>query len=108
MGTENIKKLFLFLAVFALFSSGIVSVVPAFAQAGNNSSNENSNKVLTGDGPPPKKLGKVGDLYIDSKTNLIFYVKISANEWDGREVVGGGGTGPAGATGATGVTGVTG
>jgi hypothetical protein len=41
-----------------------------------------SKKVLTGDGPPPSKLGNVGDLYIDSSgTHLVFYHKISKSTW---------------------------
>lgn len=40
-------------------------------------------KVITGDGPPPTGLGKIGDLYIDSSDtdNLIIYKKTSKNTW---------------------------
>jgi len=41
-------------------------------------------KVLTGDGPPPKKLGKKGDLYFDSwdDDSLEYYVKIGKKKWE--------------------------
>jgi len=41
-------------------------------------------KVLTGDGPPPDKLGKKGDLYFDSwdDDSLEYYVKIGKKEWE--------------------------
>ena len=41
-------------------------------------------KVLTGDGPPPDKLGKKGDLYFDSRDDdsLEYYVKVGKKEWE--------------------------
>jgi len=43
-------------------------------------------KVLTGDGPPPEKLGKKGDLYFDSWDidDLDYYVKIEKKVWEFR------------------------
>ncbi|MEK0320913.1 MAG: hypothetical protein QQN61_07465, partial [Nitrosopumilus sp.] len=106
MGTKNIKKLFLFLAVFALFSSGIVTTSLAFAQQNPNA---NSNKVLTGEGEPSNKLGNISDVYIDTSDieNLIIYKKTGTNNW---EIISSftGATGATGATGNPGDTGATG
>jgi len=63
------------------------------------------NKVLTGEGPPPDKLGKIGDLYFDSLTEIISHVKISKFEWEPRGVVGGGASGTTGPQGPAGATG---
>jgi len=46
--------------------------------------NSKKHKVLTGDGPPPKKLGEIGDLYFDSwdDDSLEYYVKVGKKEWE--------------------------
>ena len=96
----RISSIFVFLSVFALLSSGAVSHVPVFAQQGPN---DNSNKVLTGDGPPPNKLGNVNDLYIDASNidNLIIYKKTAKTTWTNIGTF----QGPAGATGPQGPAG---
>jgi len=45
--------------------------------------------VITGDGPPPDKLGKEGDLYLDSwnEDSLEYYVKVGKNEWEFRGII---------------------
>lgn len=84
----------------------------AFAETGTNSNSNNGNdndknnfkvhEVLVGDGPPPKELGKVGDLYIDDTTsNLTLYKKIADDKWNSIGSFSGI-QGPAGPTGATG------
>jgi len=51
----------------------------AFAQQGPN---DNRNKVLTGDGPPPDKLGNIGDIYIDNESDdFDIYENIGKNIW---------------------------
>jgi len=72
---------------------------------------DESKKVLTGAGPPPSKLGNVGDLYIDSSgTHLIFYNKISKSTWQNLGTFQGsvGPIGPAGPQGTPGHEGATG
>src|SRR5256885_12133314 len=72
---------------------------------------DESKKVLTGAGPPPSKLGNVGDLYIDSSgTHLIFYNKISKSTWQNLGTFQGsvGPIGPAGPQGTPGNDGATG
>ena len=46
-------------------------------------------KVFTGDGPPPKKLGKKGDLYFDTWDidGLEYYVKIEKKVWEFRGIL---------------------
>ncbi len=60
----------------------MISQPLAFADD-DDDGNNGKNKVLTGMGPPPDKLGKVGDLYIDSSDmdNLVIYKKTSKNTW---------------------------
>src|SRR5437867_12327421 len=72
---------------------------------------DESKKVLTGDGPPPSKLGHAGDLYIDAYgSNLVFYHKTSTNTWQNMGTFKGpkGDTGPQGPKGYTGANGATG
>jgi hypothetical protein len=59
-----------------------------FAQQPETRPNDASHMVFTGEGPPPDKLGKIGNLYFDSKNELISYVKIANDEWELRGVVG--------------------
>lgn len=42
--------------------------------------------VFRGDGPPPEKLGKIGDLYFDTSDGgcMDFWVKIDKKEWEHR------------------------
>ena len=55
----------------------------AFAQQAGNNANENSNKVLTGAGPPPEKLGNIDDVYIDTSTEFLdYYIKIDKDTWE--------------------------
>src|SRR5438270_829351 len=72
---------------------------------------DESKKVLTGAGPPPSKLGNIGDLYIDSSgTHFIFYNKINKSTWQNLGTFQGpvGSIGPAGPQGPKGDTGSTG
>jgi len=69
---------------------------------------DESKKVLTGAGPPPSKLGNIGDLYIDSSgTHFIFYNKINKSTWQNLGAFQGpvGPIGPVGAQGPKGDTG---
>jgi len=104
----QIKKLFLFLAVFSLLSSGALSSIPAFADSDDDDTKIKfkKNKVHTGDGPPPSGLAKVGDLYIDSSNleNLVLYKKINKTTWQNLGPFQGE-TGPAGPQGETGPAG---
>jgi len=45
--------------------------------------------VLRGDGPPPEKLGKKGDLYFDTWDidGLDYYVKIGKKDWEFRGII---------------------
>ena len=65
--------------------TGTVTTSAAFADDDDDDKKINfkKGKVLTGDGPPPKGLAKVGDLYIDSSDtdNLVVYKKTGKNTW---------------------------
>lgn len=67
-------------------------------------------KVFTGDGPPPDKLGEIGDGYIDnSSDDCDFYIKTAKKTWTFTQILcAEPGTGPAGADGATGPAGADG
>jgi len=66
--------------IVVLFGS-TVTVSPQLVFSQQNP-NANSNKVLTGTGPPPDKLGNPGDVYLDTfDLNLEFYVKDDQNIW---------------------------
>ena len=109
----QIKKLFLFLAVFSLLSSGAMSSIPAFADSDDDQHDgkvNKKNRVWTGDGPPLPKLGKVGDLYIDNHNDTYnIYKKTGKNTWtDVPNIQGAGTSGPQGETGPAGPQGETG
>ncbi len=81
---DDLKKLFLFLAVAALFTSGIAAGVPVFADGDDDKDDKKKkkNKVLTGEGPPRDKLGKKGDGYIDNASeNCDYYIKTAKKTW---------------------------
>jgi len=77
---QDLAKLFLFLAVAALFTSGIAAGTPIFAD--DDDEKKKKNKVLTGEGPPRDKLGKKGDGYIDNASeNCDYYIKTEKKIW---------------------------
>ena len=58
--------------------SGAYTIVDLLTTDGGHSlgnPNKNKHKVLTGEGPPPPSLGKIGDLYFDNFDKLVSYVK---------------------------------
>ncbi len=65
--------------------TGTIMTSTAFADDDDDDKKINfkKHKVLTGDGPPPNGLAKVGDLYIDSSDtdNLVVYKKTSRTTW---------------------------
>lgn len=116
---QNIKKLFLFLAVFSLLSSGMLTS-PVFAEDDDEEKLDKKildklkrGKVIAGMGPPPDKLGKIGDLYIDKLgDDLDLYHKVAKKSWEKITSLGGTGTqgpqgdvGPAGPQGPPGIDG---
>ncbi|MBM2851833.1 MAG: hypothetical protein HW420_380, partial [Candidatus Nitrosotenuis sp.] len=64
------NKIIVFLTILVLISGAFTTSLPfAFADSDDDQHDGNpakKNRVWTGDGPPPPKLGKVGDLYIDN------------------------------------------
>jgi len=48
MGEQDIKKLFLFLAVFALFTSGIAATLPAFADDDDEDDDNGEKTICSG------------------------------------------------------------
>ena len=74
MGTKS----FLAVSIILVLLIGSVSFDYAFADKDDDDDDnkKKKNKVLTGDGPPDKKLGKIGDGYIDnSSENCDYYLK---------------------------------
>jgi len=64
-----------------------------------NDKRQKKNQVWTGDGPPPDRLGKIGDGYIDnSSENCDFYINTAQMTWTFvKELCGASSTGPTGA-----------
>lgn len=92
--------IFVGLIIFSYAISGILQYVEA---ENSSKANEHRNEVLTGDGPPPKKLGKIGDVYLDThNSKLDYYVKIAKKQWEFRGSVTEGAQGPQGEAGPLG------
>ena len=71
-----------------LFLSVFAATAPAFADEDDDDDDDDDNnsgkknKVLTGDGPPPDKLGKIGDIYIDNESDdFDIYEKTGKKTW---------------------------
>jgi hypothetical protein len=98
------KKTVLIAMMFSIILlSSPLAGIQAFAD--DKGPNDNSRKVLIGDGPPPGKLGELKDMYIDTKTpDLVYYMKTGKNTWTkiGDMI---GPQGPKGDKGNTGATG---
>ena len=100
----DIKQLVLFGTIFGLiFGSGALGLTDVYADKKDDDKKHDDKKhddddkgngdgrfkhVLRGDGPPPDKLGKKGDLYFDTNTDpnscMDFYVKIDKKTWEKR------------------------
>jgi len=105
------RKITTFVLGTILLSSVIGSNLSAFAASDDDQHDghpQSKNRVWTGDGPPPDKLGHKNDLYIDnSSPNHTVYEKTSKTTWVQRgDYLGGSGTpGPQGPIGPSGPAG---
>ncbi len=101
------------LTIAVVLVLGTLTANYAHAETGKDD-NDHDHKILIGDGPPPSKLGKLGDMYIDDKSpSFQFYLKTSKDSWTLKGSIVGtpgpagpkGDTGPAGPKGDTGPAG---
>ena len=80
--TKITHQLFIF-AIATILLTGTISANPTAFADNDDDDKKKKNKVLTGDGPPPKKLGKTGDLYIDNESdNFDIYEKTGKKTWE--------------------------
>ena len=71
------------LAIATILIGSISIGTVAFADDDDDDDRKKKNKVLTGDGPPPNKLGKIGDLYIDNESDdFDIYEKTGKKTWE--------------------------